>query len=526
MDARCLLEDLEIQETEEIYIHFYTVVYPKHPDRLSIYWYKNTNEHVEIFEDIKRIFGKMKEFSILSAYTGDIFCIKNERLFMEQLLLLGVEQKEPCSLQLINGVIKHVHCGTTSSPSMFNDLFDICFQSYDMYHSFSSSDQEHPITVLDKKGGTVQDTGKKIDGEAEADAEAENEDKHLLILDFFGHRIITTFIKLRTVLYSIFHSIIDNQTLNKWFIRLVEKREYATAIKTIQTIETFHREQPYENKQVTTPSLYEDSSEEEKGEEVLVKQEDPKTWIQLFCNLYLQKDSDNDMLLSEVYQHYCTASAWSATSMVPMAQFMKTLRSLNRFSIRRRSKGMMMLGHRSLVLDQETIYKTVKKGQMYDRNLLNFVTPNEMKIKLLSSDQGLSSNTKFAREVTVLLPRLTIPLTPPVIHQFCSNPHLTKSLEIFAVYVEQMVSKPHHMDFASDLAEFREMSQSCILYYPFSKDILQQNEEGWSVQSAEEPIRAYNDPLVIYSNPMHDPMMEKEGTVEGIICVIDKYNHI
>jgi len=495
MDARCLLDDLEVEQVNEIYIHFYTAIYPTSPQQLSIYWYKNTQEHVEIFEDVKQIFAKMKECKLLTTYTGDVFCIKNERLFVEHLLLLGIEQKESYQLHLINGVVKEVHHGKTNFLHTFNDLFDICFQSYDMYHSFSSSDVKQQITMLDKRNGalTVLHTESK---------EVDYVDKHLLIIDFFGHRIITTFIKLRAILYSILHSIIDNQTLNKWFYRLVERNEYATVIQTIETIESFHRDHPYDIRQeLLSATLYDESSEEEKSD-VSSRQLDSKEWIQTFCDLYLQKDSENNTLLSEVYYDYCTASGWTSTPVVSMAQFMKTLRSLNRYTIRRRSKGMMILGYRSLVSQQQTMLEDIKQEKILDRDLLIFSSAKEMK-DTLHTYHDISTTSRWAREVILLLPRLTIPFTEALIEQFASNPYLKDSLDMFANYVEERLSKPLHIDWENDCNKYRELTKECVLYYPFSMDI--RSKEGtWSANDSSS-----ND-----SDPIHNKMIEKEIVVD------------
>jgi hypothetical protein len=515
MDARCLLDELEVEHVEEIYVHFYTVIYPTSPHQLSIYWYKNTQEHVEIFEDVRQIFAKMKECKLLTTYTGDVFCIKNERLFVEQLLLLGVEQKESYPLHLINGVVKEVHHGKTNFLQNFNDLFDICFQSYDMYHSFSSSDSEHAITVLDKRDGIASLP-------PIPSREVDYSDKHLLMIDFFGHRVITTFIKLRTILYSIFHSIIDNQTLNKWFYRLVEKNDYATIVQTIQTMESFHREHPYEVKRESTPTLYEESSEveaeagtntKEEKSVARTKQADTKEWIQTFCDLYLQKDSEKHTLLSEVYHDYCTASSWTSTPVVSMAQFMKTLRSLDRFIIRRRSKGMVIVGYCCLVSQQAYMLEDVKEQHKPVRDLLYRLSVKEMR-DLLHVHRHVLSTSKWTREAILMLPRLTIPLTTLIVEQFASNPYLTSSLTTYANYVASLFSKPFSRETEDAHQEYRELIKTCVLYYPFSLDI-EAKEEKWEYSSSgERYARPYHESHENDTNLQRDIIIEKEHEIE------------
>jgi hypothetical protein len=341
-----------------------------------------------------------------------------------------------------------------------------------MYHSFSSSDIEESITLLDKNEGASKVISQQLT------KEREYSDKHLLILEFFGHRIITTFIKLRTILYSIFHSIIDNQTLNKWFYRLVEKNEYATIVQTIQTMETYHRDHPYEVRREVTSTLYDDSSEAEEERSVVhSKQTDTKEWIQTFCDLYLQKDSDKNTLLSEVYHDYCVGSSWTSTPVVSMAQFMKALRSLDRFTIRRRSKGMVIIGYHCLVSQQQIMMEDVKERNMPERNLLYRLSTKEMK-DLLHVHRYVPTTSKWAREAILLLPHLTIPLTTMIIEQFTSNPYLAPSLAIYVNYVENLFSKPFSMEHEDIYQEYRELIKTCVLYYPFSQDI-ESKEEKW-----------------------------------------------
>jgi hypothetical protein len=523
MDARCLLDDLEVEQVEEMYIHFYTVIYPNSPHQLSIYWYKNTQEHVEIFEDVRQIFEKMKECKFLTTYTGDVFCIKNERLFVEQLLLLGVEQKDSYQLHLINGVVKEVHHGKTNFLQNFNDLFDICFQSYDVYHSFSSSDSEHAITVLDKRDGISS-------LHPIPSREGDYSDKHLLIIDFFGHRVITTFIKLRTILYSIFHSIIDNQTLNKWFYRLVEKNDYATIVQTIQTMESFHREHPYEVRRESTPTLYEESSEVEGDAEAeaeaeaegdakeqksvgRIRQMDTKEWIQTFCDLYLQKDLEKHTLLSEVYHDYCTASSWTSTSVVSMAQFMKTLRSLERFTIRRRSKGMVIVGYSCLIQQQASMFEDVKNQNMHVRNLLHRLSVKEMK-ELLHVYRHVPSTSKWTREAILMLPPLTTPLTTLIVEQFASNPYLASSLTIYANYIDNLFSKPFSRETEDAYQEYNELKKSCVLYYPFSLDIEAKKEKWEYSSSGERYPRSCQESQENDTNLQEDIIVEKEHVIQ------------
>jgi len=483
MDARSFLGDVEqhgaFEETEEMYIHFYTMIYPATPSTLSIYWYKNTNENFEIFEDVQRIFQKMKEFNLCTTYTGDVFCIKNERLFVEQLLLLGVEPKESCSLHLINGMVKEVHKGSTSFVSIFNDVFDICFHAYDICQSFSSYDKDTPLRLFDKKD--------RLSIPCKEKESVTFSDKHVMIIDFFDHQLVTTFIGLKTIVYSIFDSIIDNRTLNKWFTTLVQKQEYETAVKTIMNIQQYQSKNPYttESKKDLTSPLYEDSSEEEEKWET--RSVTPTDWIRIFCDLYLQPYHGSDILLSEVYHEYTIASGWTTTPTVSMATFIKTLRSFDRFPIKRRAKGMMIIGYRSLVSYQMQLQEDVKNGQESSRNLLRYMPLKKIHDRIYHRQEEIKAiNIPYAREICILLHETSTPLTSTVASQFCAIPALKDALELYAKYIEEMVSKPLQMDFTRECEAFREVSENCVLYFPFRHSYITELPELLKMKEYQE----------------------------------------
>jgi hypothetical protein len=519
MDARCFLSNLEhhgfLEDPQEIYIHFYTVLYPETPDTLSIYWYKNQNEHFEIFEDCKLIFQKMKEYKLCTTYTGDVFCIKHESLFMEQLLLLGIEQKESSSLHLINGVIKEVHCGKTKHVPVFNDTFDICFQGYDICQSFSSAEIESPLFVVDKSNRSSSLSSSFCSMDSIEIEKMEGLDKHLMIIDFLHHRLVTSFIKLRTILYSIFHATIDNQTMNKWFLTMVYKKQYPLAVERIFHIQDHHAKQQEiisNSPRLTSPMLHEDSSKEEESYEQTEQEQEqeqeqekkssyqPKEWIRWFCDLYLEPTKECDILLSELYREYQTASSWTNTPVVSMANFIKTVRSLDRFSLKRRSKGMTLLGHRSLVSQQSRMCEEVKQGQEYHRNLLHYRSTHDIQQILDQHQQTISSiSHPFTKEVCLLWNETTTPFSFESISQFCSIPFLSSSLSRYAEYLEHLLSKPLRRNDETELEEFRDMSQQCVLYYPFQKGYLPEKE---------------NHPLLTISSSSIMDHVEQEVTLE------------
>jgi len=473
----------EHEKSDEMYIHFYTVIYPSTPDTLFTYWYKNNHVEFDVFEDIERIFQKMKEFKLCISYTGDIFPIKNERLLIEQFMLLGIQDKESCVIQLMNGTVKDVHCGFTPYISTFNDLFDVCFQNYDICQSFSSNDKEVSLLLFDKKDRSLVPSS-----EEEMNPYS---DKNLMIVEFLNHRLLTNFIKLDTIFYTIFDSFIDNPTLNKWFITLIQKQEYQMAIQIIYNIEQFHNNHPSikeKNEIKYSEDLVEARQEDEETKEI----ESTKR-IRIFCDLFLEPNKDSDILLSEIYQEYCIASNWTNHSVLSMSNFIKTLRSLHKYPIKRRSKGMMIIGYHSLVSQQQRMLNEIINNQQ-ERNILQYISPNDMKeIVYQYQEQIFSINQPYVRECFLLLYNTSTPLHAMTFSYFSSIPQLQPFLEKYAVYVERNISKPLRMNPSNDVELFRELSQECMLYFPFHIDLLKQKRKEESAVPKELDVDKNED---------------------------------
>lgn len=467
------------QESHEIrddsYLHFYTILYPSSPQTLFIYWYKTTEEHLQIFQDCRLILEKMREFSICTTYTGDIFCIKNERLFLEQLMLLGITFGESCSFTLINGIQKEVFTGKTDKMGLFNDAFDICFEQYPICQSFSSFDPHLSITVLDKQHSLILDVKK--------DSFA---DKHLLMLDFFGHSLVTTFLPLQTILYSVFDSSIDNPTLNRWFCTLIQKKEYHTAVQILQHLQQYNNLHPiFENRSYDNQPSSDLRSESGFSHTSSITSK-PKEWIRTFCELYLE-ESNQDILLSEVYQDFLVASQWLEITPLSMASFVKSVRALNRFTFKRRSKGMTILGCRSLV-SLQTIFQTqVKQGLLPQRNLLHYLSPKEIHTIIQDSQEYIEVvDRPFVREACILLHTLSVPFDAIMLHQFCSIPSLVTQLPYFKEYIDGLLSQPYTLSLFSDLEHFRNLSEQYTYYFPFNQSYLRDN--AFTLDSSHEDI--------------------------------------
>jgi hypothetical protein len=121
---------------EKMYIHFYTVATGS--DTLDIFWYCNDIENIELFSDHKHFFATLKSYGYYTTYTGDIFIVKNLQKFKEILILLGAKEDKVSTWSLANDATKEVHEWKVEHASKFNELFDVCFEDYEIINSFSS----------------------------------------------------------------------------------------------------------------------------------------------------------------------------------------------------------------------------------------------------------------------------------------------------------------------------------------------------------------------------------------------------
>jgi hypothetical protein len=215
--------------------------------------------------------------------------------------------------------------------------------------------------------------------------------------------------------------------------------------------------------------------------------------IRIFCDLFLEPNKDSDILLSEIYQEYCIASNWTNNSMLSMSNFIKTLRSLHKYPIKRRSKGMMIIGYHSLVSQQQRMLNEIINNQQ-ERNILQYISPNDMKeIVYQYQEQIFSINQPYVRECFLLLYNTSTPLHAMTFSYFSSIPQLQPFLEKYAVYVERNISKPLRMNPSNDVELFRELSQECMLYFPFHIDLLKQKRKEESAVPKELDVDKNED---------------------------------
>jgi hypothetical protein len=432
---------------EKMYVHFYTVV--TSANTLDLFWYYNDDENIELFNDFKQYFIMMKFYGYYTTYTGDIFMVKNTQKFSELLILLGIDEYVNfCWGTLQDGNLASGHKATINNSTRFYELFDICFQEYESI-DFFSSDQ-----------AIIQDT-----------VDTSNPNDGLIIVDFNGKNHIMKFNKFNKLSYTPVKSKVDNITLTNWFDTFIKSGEYELACNKIHALIKFNET---ERNNIITPN-----EEEEADNLTIVTEQEPtkishNEWIGLFSDLYLEEDVKSDILLSDVYQLYLTASGWTQTATVSLAAFSKRLRSLNKFIIKRRSKGMMIVGQSCLVNQQSQIFQKVRNGQDYKRQLLHYKSASEIASILMKHEDTIKEiGHKYAREVVILLHDSSITLDYQTISQFASNPYMSNHLKPYADYIDSILNPSpgcFHKGVESHYAlqEFREMAAKSTLYFPFS----------------------------------------------------------
>jgi hypothetical protein len=456
---------------EKMYIHFYTFVTTEDTNKLDIIWYCNDTENIELFSDIKHYANTLKSYGYYTTYTGDIFVVKNLHKFKEILILLGADKINETSWPLQGNATKEVNIWQVAQATKFNELFDICFQDYEITNSFSSEPS------LAKNRIEMDEFIRKFD--IDTGFSEKDEHKNQLIEVTFGNETeIMKFYQFNQLPFTVVKSRLDNTTILNWFDTLVKKSEYQTAYTTIKKLIDF-------NSKEDTSQQIEEEEDDDDDVTVMTEQESAKIshdeWIKLFNELYLEEDKGSDILLSDTYQLYVTASSWTNTATVSMATFIKRLRALNKFTIKRRAKGMMIIGYKCLVNQQADFFQQVKKGQLYKRQILHYKSDLEIQSILKKySNEIQNIGHKYAREIFILL-NDTIQLDYQTVSQFASIPQISTQLPLYAEYIDSIIKitpiyetlsngtkvRKFNTEVQKPLEDFRELGNKCTLYYPF-----------------------------------------------------------
>jgi hypothetical protein len=459
----------ESAEQEEWYFHLFTMVYATDPQTLVLYWYKDRKVHRPLFDDMGLMLPRMKEYGICLEYTGEVFCVSDERQFVETLLLLGVMMGDKVSWPTLNNGSLLLHHGICASPSSFHSMAAICFQEFDVWYSFSWKDPSEPMTLLTKEEGSAATATAPLD-------------KGLVFVDFIDRSFLSTNLELQVTPSHIVPTSVSPSILHPWFRTMVQKNRYTDAVSMINKLRNYqlYYMEPLTSAPapapVATATAIEPRNElievDPSSAPVMAPVEaelTPAAWLSLFADWYLEPSTENDILMSEAYQEYLTASGWTGQKVVTMTAFMKAIRARPGCVIKRRSKGMTLVGHRSLVGRQEELFHAVAHGQKSERNLLHYRSVKEIQ-EILGLYQGVieaCGDVPHVREACLLLHDTGFTLNRALITHFLAIPLVAEHLPAYAAYVASLLTRPFMIDHQADCESFRELAQSCVLYYPF-----------------------------------------------------------
>ena len=446
---------------EKMYIHFYTIA--SGSDTLDIYWYCNDTENIELFSDLKYFLNKMKSYGEYTTYTGDVFVVKNLHKFKEILILVGTEDSATTSWSLQDDKFLSVNKCRVKKASKFYEIFDVCFEDYEIINSFSSE------ASLSKN---------RIEMDEFITNTSKTHNNNIILVHFNEHKYPMPYYKFNQMYYSTVKTRVGDNILSNWFNAIITKNEYLTAFNTI------HKLIDYNEKEEDATTAIEE--EEKDDATVMTEQESAKIshdeWIKLFCDLYLDDSSKgSDLLLSDIYQMYLTASGWTQTATVTMATFIKRLRNMNKFSIKRRAKGMMVIGVSCLVNQQSDLFFKVKSGQAYNRQLSHYKSDVEIHSILTKYKDDIEKiGLKYTREAFILLNDSNIKLDYQTIAQFVSISQISTQLKPYSEYIESVLKnvteteingkrvRKFNTEIQKPLEEFRELCTRCVLYFPFA----------------------------------------------------------
>ncbi len=436
-----------------MYIHIYTTT--TSDKVLQIWWYEVQEESVKLFQDFERIFQKCKEFGYIIAYTGDVLEITDIKTFEEQLILMNILiPAETSFIKLQDETQLILNYRTTTLIEQFNELYCICFEEYDVLYTFSSDTPN----IIDKNDENDENEIKEIKEINEI-----KEIKELIRIPIMYTNIFTPKIQLDCIAYSTLELNTSNTILNKWFSYFNEKH---TSDKLPYTQICSILEKLYRNQTSNT--------QEKKSNKNTIKKKttegksDSEIWIEEFCNLYAEADEKADTLLSDIYEQYVTASSWTKTETVSMSQFIKYIKGMPQFTIKRKSKGMVVTEYKFLVAYQQEMYRKAKQGHLWERNLLKYINNidiNQIKHSI-KSNTTLNIEDNYYIEAIALLNRINCKLSKTIIDQFINNPYIAESLPLYSTYIKEVFENP----FSNKCMDiYREIQNKVILFLPFSK---------------------------------------------------------
>lgn len=517
-----------------MYIHIYTTATSTYntktlgPDsEIHVWWYSRPTESTELFKDYQKLLAKLHEYKEFDKYTGDILEVEDENTFNEKLILLGItipaedvtiNLKGEELLKMNYGVLKYTYHDKCNSYNQFTDLYNICFGDYSIIETFSYNSKIPNINIAsafvriqDMKGNYIYIQGVQF------------------------YELEHTFLKTNTSYFA----------LNTWFSHTINYNSYCKCNLLLERMYQYNQELS-SKELVQQSSQIESENQELKSEDQQKDSESPQEysyqqkqdidWIEEFCRLYAEADPKVDTLLSDAYQQYVTASQWTETPTVNMQTFIKHIKQMQQFTVKRKAKGMVIVGFKFLVDEQEDMYNKAKKGELCERNLLVYLNDQQLTTMINGIPKEFIGG--YYLESKILLNK-AVQTSDMMIKQFYNNPYIKKSLPLFSKYIAEVREKD---SFESKMQLFREFSQKCTIYCPFSTQIFTYrvntvkscNDIRYDVpiypnseclktnKTIKDNIPEPFDPYSVSADSIYESMNENETDIKNILNSFQK----
>jgi hypothetical protein len=518
-----------------MYIHIYTTATSTSDKetKIELWWYKYETESRQLFTDYHSILAKLCDYRVINSYTGDILEVENEASFTEKLHLLGVTIIGATTINLQSSTILMNHGVLTRKQEElphFNKIYTICFGEYSKCGSFSDMSS----LELPNKSGFIR------------------------VQDMKGQYIYLEGVQLSELDYFELKSITSNIVLSSWFSHMLKMVPYSDIVKSLEKIynqnitpeEKESEKQENENLMsvnLADKILVEKFCEFEKNLKTMVieKQENEKpmsinwvdrVWVEEFCDLYAEKDDKTDTLLSDIYQQYITASSWSKKETLSMSQFIKYLKDIPHFTVKRKAKGMVVTGYKFLLTYHSDMYNKCN----YTSNLFkpissaNITYANKFLFKLGLGLEKKShteliefSKREFYLEAMLLLgyEMSKYHITLNMIEQFINNPIIRPELYKYAEYIKEAQSPNSRICSADYVVD--EKYGKCVIIFPFStkhyKSTIPKNIT--SIQPFDpsiEPFDPFNCKIdSVYSN-VNEYNCDGETDIKNVLAGFNK----
>lgn len=416
-----------------------------------LYWFQST-ESDPLFRDLSTLFEMYYKYGIFSAYSCDIIKHISIEEMKEIMILCGAMEEALTTIPLLNGTTEEVYSYQMNrNEEKKDEIFSLLFQSGEIYQtqfSFKEIKVDEKVGHLSNKCIWEKEnekmdqeliqkiTGKppiqtKMDQLAEKAAEIKETSPRVLFYSiFFDQLWVFPGFTPECLISNTISTFLSDQIICEWYETMITQLPYSTILLRCKQLIDQSNEKK-EKKQEVESSL-ENKKEEESKDEKNEMITNNTLFMELFIELYLEPKDGTDLLLSELYAHYqevCKRCSISRDHYVTFFTFTKSLRSKYSTSIKRKAKGIYLVGFQSLV------YTTMNMRPYLSIPLYRDAHTLYHKHKDLIE----SLHHPYAREcVLILSTPYNGVILPEVIELFANHPAMKQRLAEYKYFLDIM----------------------------------------------------------------------------------------